>query len=159
MTQARTNSASRTIVAYTGEGDRYAAVRRRAVDMARETGATVVFYDADAASPLASPLPTNWSAEGTDMEVPARLEPDDLDAAGRGALADEVRNARAEGVEAYGWLPSGSDARDLAVYAEEIGAERILVPADLDDPDLVDRLRGRSADEAREAARVPVEAV
>jgi nucleotide-binding universal stress UspA family protein len=159
MTQTRPVRTGRTIVVYSGEGDRFEGVRRRAVELARESGATLVFYDADAASPFESPLPTNWSAEGADERIPNRLEPDDLDAAGRGSLADQVRQARADGVEAYGWLPSTADAHDLAKYAEEVGADLILMPAELKDPGLVDRVRGRTAEATRDAARVPVEVV
>lgn len=159
MTQGRPARTSRTIVVYSGEGDSYEGVRRRAIELARESRATLVFYDADAASPLESPLPTNWSAEGADDRIPNRLEPDDLEAAGRAAIAQQVRQARAEGVEAYGWLPSGADAQDLAKYAEEVGADLILMPAELKDPGLVDRVRGRSTKATREAARVPVEVV
>jgi nucleotide-binding universal stress UspA family protein len=158
MNQARART-DRTIVVYTGEGERYEGVRSRAVERARETGSTLVLYDADAASPFESPLPTNWSAEGADKRIPKRLEPEDLEAAGRGDLAGQVREARAQGVSAYGWLPSGADAEDLTSYAEEIGADLILVPAKLDDPSLVDRLRGRTTEAARETARVPVEVV
>jgi nucleotide-binding universal stress UspA family protein len=159
MSQTRPARTGRTIVVYTGESDRYEGVRRRAVERARETGATLVLYDSDAASAFESPLPTNWSAEGAEDRIPKRLEPKDLEAAGRAGLAEQVQAARAEGVQAYGWLPSSAGADDLTSYAEEVGADLILMPAELDDPDLVDRVRGRTTDAAREKARVPVEVV
>ncbi len=159
MSQTRPARTGRTIVVYTGEGDRYEGVRRRAVERARESGATLVLYDADAASAFESPLPTNWSSEGTDDRIPKRLEPDDLEAAGRGGLAGQVREARSEGVQAYGWLPSSADADALATYAQEVGADLILMPAELEDPDLADQVRGRTTEAAREKASVPVEVV
>lgn len=152
-------SASGPIVAYTGEGERFANVRRRAIELGREQGASVIFYDVDAASALASPLPTQWSAEGADDEIPKRLGPDDLAAAGRADLAAEVRRAREEGIEAYGWLPEDAGADDVAEYARTVGASRIIMPAELEEPGPVDRLRGRSTDETRDETSVPVEVV
>jgi hypothetical protein len=146
------------IVAYTGEDGRFIAVRERAIELARERGAGLLLYDGDAASPFSSPIPTNWSAEGTEVHRD-RLEPDDLDAAGRASLARQVREARDAGVEAWGWLPTEADTRDLAAYAESQRASLILVPDELEEPGLLDRLQGRSAERAEETTRVPVEVV
>jgi hypothetical protein len=56
----------RTVIAVTGEDDRFGPVRLAAVDRAQSEHATLILYDLDASeSPLESPLPTEWSAEGT----------------------------------------------------------------------------------------------
>ena len=146
----------RTIVAVTGEGDRYAAVRSRATALAAGAEATVILYDIDAAAPLESPLPTQWSADGERETFGDRLGPDDLDAAGRAALATQVRGLRSMGIDAWAWLPSTPDGADLAGYAEHQDADVILVPEELEHPGLLDRLRGAGADHTRETTPIPV---
>jgi hypothetical protein len=108
-----------TIIAVTTEDDRFAAARRAAVEQAREERATLVLYDIDAGGdPLESPLPTKWSAEGTDRRIGDRLGPNELEAAGRGAIARQVLEARRQGVDAWGWLPPHASPKALREYAE-----------------------------------------
>jgi hypothetical protein len=123
--------APRTIVAVLGEDDRYDALRERALERAREDHATVIFYDLDAGrDPLESPLPTEWSAEGTEEAVSDRLGPDELEAAGRHVIAEHVRAARSEGLDAWGWLPEHDDKDTLTAYADDLVDPLILVPDD-----------------------------
>jgi hypothetical protein len=125
----------RTIVALTREDDRDRAVRRVATERAREAHAILILYDLDAGrDPLESPLPTEWSAEGTEEAVTDRLGPDELEAAGRHAIAEQVRTARDAGVDAWGWLPERDDGRTLAAYVEALPDPLVLVPPD--EPDL-----------------------
>lgn len=131
-----------TIVAVTAEDGAHEAVRKRAVQVARLAKSTVILWAVDAPpSPLESPLPTAWSAEG-EVELGDRLGPNDLIAAGHEALARQVGELRRDGVDAWAWLPESSDATDLATYATELGASLILVSnadrdliADLHDAD------------------------
>ena len=125
-----------TIVAVTGEDDRFDAIRSRATALAAGTGSTVILYDVDAAGMFASPVPTAWSGEGEkelmdDEASGDRLDADALDTAGRGAVARQVRAMRSMGVDAWGWLPTKGDATDLAAYATRLGATLVLVPGDL----------------------------
>jgi hypothetical protein len=125
----------RTVIAVTGEDDRYSEVRKAALDLAGAERATLILYDIDAvASPLESPVPTGWSAEGTEEDVADRLGPQELEAAGREAIARQVLAARAEGVEAWGWLPSDAGRDALIEYAAGQPGARIFAPDD--DPDL-----------------------
>ena len=136
-----TRPTTRTIVAVTGEDDRYAAVRSRASALAAGGQGTVILYDLDAGGLFASPVPTGWSGEGerelTDEEAGPRdrLDPDELDTAGRGAVAEQVRQMRSMGVDAWAWLPTSKDAADLAAYAQRQGATVVLVPPDLEADD------------------------
>ncbi|MGH9884266.1 MAG: hypothetical protein ACREBE_01980 [bacterium] len=119
----------RTVIAVTGEDDRFEAVRRAAIARAREERATLILYDLDAVeSPLESPVPTAWSAEGTAEEVSDRLGPAELEAAGREAIADQVRKARDQGLDAWGWLPSDAGRAALIEYAANQPGARVLVP-------------------------------
>jgi hypothetical protein len=125
----------RTVIAVTGEDDRYAPVRRAAIDRAKAEGASLILYDIDAStSLLESPLPTGWSAEGTDEKVGDRLGPEELEAAGREPIARQVLEARGHGVDAWGWLPSDKGREALLEYATREPGARLLVPEN--DPDL-----------------------
>jgi hypothetical protein len=128
----------RTVIAVTGEDDRFGPVREAALHRALSEHATLILYDLDASeSPLESPLPTEWSAEGTEDEVGDRLGPDELEAAGRAAIAEQVREARARGVDAWGWLPNAADRDELVAYASRQPGAHVMVP-DGDDGSLED---------------------
>jgi hypothetical protein len=156
---------SPVIVAVTGEDDRFAAVRSRATAMAAGSESTVILYDIDAAGIFASPVPTEWSGEGQEQLVEEeasgeRLDADALATAGRAAIAEQVRSLRSVGVNAWGWLPVKKDAAELAAYAERQGASVVLVPPDLQQPSLVDRVLGNEgADQANRESRVRFEVV
>jgi hypothetical protein len=123
--------APRTIVAVVGEDPRYEPLRRLAERRALEDHATLIFYDLDAGrDPLESPLPTEWSAEGTEEAVADRLGPDELEAAGRHAIAKDVRSARTTGIDAWGWLPEHADKATLRAYADDLVQPLIIVPDD-----------------------------
>jgi hypothetical protein len=128
-----------TIVAVAGEDDRFDHVWRRGVELARERGASLILFDVDAKpSPLEDPLPTGWSADGEEEQYAEGeregkpLTISDLEAAGRGPLADRVREARGAGVEAFGWLPDKVGADALGEFAELKHAALVVVPDDDD---------------------------
>jgi hypothetical protein len=149
-------SSGRTIVAVTGEDDRYARVRSRASAMAAGNPSTVILYDLDAAGVFSSPVPTRWSGEGEQELTPERMGPEELEAQGRKPLADQVRDLRSVGVDAWAWLPTSKGAEDLTAYAERQGADVILVPPDFEQPGLLDAVRGRDPDEARQQTSIPM---
>jgi hypothetical protein len=153
------NVAPNCIIAYTAEDDRYAQVRVAAEEQARESGATLILYDIDAASPFSSPLPTAWDAEGDTELFPDRLAPEDLERAGRHEIAAQVRDARQVGVEAYGWLPSKKGADGVAEYADQQNCDLIMVPADLEGPGVLDRLRKATLGELVKDTSRPVAVV
>ncbi len=138
MDQPRPRPAA--IVAVTTDDDRHAAVVNRAAAVARDAGSTVILWDRDAAvSPLESPLPTDWSGDGEQQQFGDRLGPNDLMAAGREPIARQVGQLRQDGIDAWGWLPSRTDAEDLARYAADQHADLVLVSSD--DADLIGDLR------------------
>ncbi|MEX0784496.1 MAG: universal stress protein [Dehalococcoidia bacterium] len=149
------------IIAYTSEDGRYNAVVEAAEEAARAAAARLILFDADAASRVSEPLPSNWSGEGArDLFDRDALSPDELEAAGRHAIAEQVRHARDQGIQAFGWLPKSKDADAIAAYAEREGADLIVLPSALEDPGLMGKLRGEaSVQEAAEKAHRPLAVV
>jgi hypothetical protein len=123
------------VVAYTTGDDQHPAVRLGAVDHAREHGCTVILYDADAASAIAEPMPNQWGSEGEGRGLGDRLDPEDLTFLGREPLATQVQEARAGGLQAYGWLPKDHGPGALASYAQDQGAHLVFVPDELETMD------------------------
>jgi hypothetical protein len=118
-----------TIVAVTTEDDRLREVRKEAIERALREHATLILYDLTAGEdPLESPGPTEWSAEGTAEGIGDRLGPDELEAAGRAAIAQQVQDARDRGLDAWGWLPGATDEKTLLAYAADQPDPLVLMP-------------------------------
>lgn len=126
-----------TIVAVVNDEEAADPVVQRATELGFERSARVVLYDVGArASPLESPLPTEFASDGPDRAAPQMLTAADLEAAGQGPLARRVRALVEAGIEAYGWLPDTDKAEDLTAYARAIGASGVIATPDLDpDPE------------------------
>jgi len=152
-TSAPTRERGATVIAYTTEGDEHAAVRLASVQHARDHGCTVVLYAADAASAFEEPLPNQWASEGEDKRFGDRLTTADLEFLGRQSIADQVREAEAGGVDAFGWLPKDHGPRALADYARQQGAHRVFVPDELETIDEVSSLLAGEADAVDELKR------
>jgi hypothetical protein len=60
----------------------------------------------------------------------ASRRPSGIASARTGPIADQVRRARADGLEAWGWLPARDDRETLVAYALDQPAPLIVVPAD-----------------------------
>lgn len=123
------------IIAVTAEDDRYRHARLAGVRLARAERLSLVLYDIDAASLFNEPLPSGWSAEGSAEQYGSRLTSDQLERLGRRPIAQQVSEAEADGVEAYGWLPTSHGPDALADYAREQGARTVVVPAEQEDCD------------------------
>ena len=129
----------RTIIAVTAEDDRHAMVVDRAAGLAIQTNATVILFDLDAdIGASARPFPSARSGDGDEERFGDRLDPNDLEAAGRRSLADQVRVMRAAGIDAFGWLPPTPNADSLVECAARQGAELVLLSTD--DAGLIDAL-------------------
>ena len=120
-----------TVIAVTGDDDRYESVRQKAADLAGTAKQALILYDWDAPTLFGDPLPTWWSGEGSEGMFSRRLDEKHLRAAGRAGIADQVAEARQSGLEAFGWLPSEHGPGALATYALEQRASTIVVPAAL----------------------------
>lgn len=133
------------VVAYIREDERYAPVSVAAIEAAHAAGAQLILYDADSASRMSEALPSTWSADNGERPFGDRLTPEELEGAGRNTLAEQVLDARARGIDSFGWLASTRGASDFLAYAEAQGADLLVVPEDLHDEGLFARLRGAPA--------------
>jgi hypothetical protein len=119
------------VIAVTADDDRYVSSREAAINLAAREHAELILYDWEAPMLLGDPLPSVWSADGTDEAVPDRLDEEALEAAGRDAIARQVTAAKALGVEASGWLPSVRGAEALLKYAMDHHAIAVVAPPDI----------------------------
>lgn len=122
-----------TIVAVVNDEAVADPVVQRVTELGFERGARVVLYDVGAtASPLESPLPTEFASDGPDRGAPPLLTADDLEAAGQAPLARRVRALSEAGIDAYGWLPETDKPDSLIDYARSIGATDVVTSPELD---------------------------
>lgn len=135
-------TASSPVVAVTADDDRYATTRREATRFAKESRARLVLYDWDAATVLGDPLPSEWSGQGAQNDLPPELTIANLEAAGRDGIARQVADAQREGLEAAAWLPSKPGADALLAFARERGAGTVFIPADLKSTGLLEHVSG-----------------
>ena len=152
-------AAAGAIVVVVVEDDRYAPALRRATELASKRGEPLILYAWDAPSFLSEPLPTWWSSDGWGHQFPDRLDADQLETAGRGLIAAQVKRAAETGVEAFGWLPSDHGPGGLADYASKQGASIVVVPRDLTELHGLDALingTARPADELVERVAAAV---
>ena len=145
-------ASARLVVAYVSEDGELDHVRDAALDFGRR-GARVILYDRDSASAFSDPMPNQWASQAEGAQFHDPLSDQELVKLGREPFARKVAAAREAGVDAWGWLASDHGTDALVAYARDHGADLILLPADLEDPDLGERLKGETVDKAVEEAQ------
>jgi len=135
----------RCIVACTDDTGRYAATVAAAGERAKGSGASVILYDVAAPSAFTDARPNIWAGEGEREAYDHPLDPVELEKLGRHDFAMQVHQLRQQGIDAYGWLPESSGGAALAAYAARQGADLVLVPAEIDQPDYLTVGDGASA--------------
>jgi nucleotide-binding universal stress UspA family protein len=145
-------AAARLLVAFVSEDAELDHVRDAAVDLARQNRARVILYDRDAASSFSDPLPNQWASQAEGAQFGDPLSDQELVKLGREPLARKVAAAREDGVDAWGWLPGEHGTDAMVDYARDRGADLLLLPAELDEPGLGERLKGETVAKAVEEA-------
>ena len=144
---------ARLLVAYVSEDEELDHVRDAALEVGARSGAKVILYDRDSASAFADPMPNQWGSQAEGAQFGDPLSDQDLVKLGREPFARKVTAAREAGVDAWGWLASDHGTDALVEYARGHGADLILLPADLEEPGLAERLKGETVDKAVEEAQ------
>ena len=126
-------------VVCTDETGRYDASVEKALQRAEEAGAKVILYNVTApGSAFSDPRPNEWAGEGAKEEFERPLDPVALERLGRHEFALQVKSARDRGVDAWGWLPEKFGGDTLAQYAAQQNADLVILPADLDQPEITE---------------------
>lgn len=139
----------RCIIACTGSGGAFARVQDVAISQAKSTGARVIFYDVTHDGQMTDSRPNFWAGEGEAELYDRPLDPVAIEKLGFHDLAVLVQRARAEGADAFGWLPNDTGGTGLAEYARREQADLVLLPAGTEETArYVDDLRAAEADGA-----------
>jgi nucleotide-binding universal stress UspA family protein len=142
---------ARLLVAYVSEDEELDHVRDAALEIGRH-GARVILYNRDSASAFSDPMPNQWASQAEGSQFGDPLSDQELVKLGREPFARKVAAARKAGVDAWGWLASDHGTDALVAYARDHGADLILLPADLEEPGLTERLKGETVEAAVEEA-------
>jgi hypothetical protein len=145
-------AAARLLVAFVSEDDELDHVSDAAVRVARRNHARVILYDRDAASVFSDPMPNQWASQAEGDQFGDPLSDQELVRLGREPIARKVAAARQDGVDAWGWLANDHGTDAMVDYARGHGADLLLLPAELDEPGLADRLKGETVAKAVEEA-------
>jgi len=132
------------VVAATDDGadPTYQATRQAAFAVAAREGARVVLFDRSPelylVDPYEPPRPNGRRPRSSllNQRTASRL--------GRSYLAEQLAEARQLGLDGAAWVARGHGPDALAAACQVLEAERVVLPAALADPPLVDRVRGHT---------------
>ncbi len=142
------DSDSGTIVALVDEQRDLEYVLAAAIEMAAgEPGTRLILFDANGAL---------QPADRPGESAGSLYSPDDLERIGRAEIARQVRDARARGIETWASLFPEPGIEPLMEFARSEGADVVLLPEELGDPIVLERLRGDAPVDAEVSATVSV---
>jgi anti-sigma factor RsiW len=119
----------------------YQATREAAFAVAAREGARLVLFDR---SPELYLLDPYERARGNGGPRSSLLSQRAASRAGRPYLADQLAEARQLGLDGAAWVARGHGPDALAAACEVLEAERVVLPAVLATPPLIDRVRGHT---------------
>jgi anti-sigma factor RsiW len=132
------------VVAATDDGldPAYRATRQAAFAVAARDGARLVLFDRSPELYLVDPYePARGNGGGPRSSL---LSQRTAGRAGRPYLADQLAEARQLGLDGAAWVARGHGPEALAAACQVLEAERVVLPASLAAPPLVDRVRGHT---------------
>jgi Putative zinc-finger len=132
------------VVAATDDGldPAYQATREAAFAVAARDGARLVLFDRSPELYLVDPYePARGNGGGPRSSL---LSQRTAGRAGRAYLAEQLAEARRLGLEGAAWVARGHGPDALAAACEVLEAERVVLPATLAAPPLIDRVRGHT---------------
>ena len=132
------------VVAVTDDGldPAYQATRQGAYAVAAREGARVVLFDRSPELYLVDPYEPARGNGGRPRS--SLLNQRSASRLGRPYLADQLAEARQLGLDGTAWVARGHGPAALAAACEVLDAERVVLPASLVSPPLIDRVRGHT---------------
>jgi hypothetical protein len=118
-----------------------------AVKLASDRDSRLILYDIDAPAMVTTSTPLEASEVNDDP-----LNASELDHLGRWELAKQVKTAREQGIDTWGWLPDSAKPQALVDYLEALGAATVVVPRHMTDQTWYQRLQGLTSAHIQEAA-------
>ena len=139
---------SGTIVALVDEQRDLGYVLAAAIDMASGVpGTRLILFDASGAS---RPDDREGRTGGF------LYSPEDLEQLERPEIARQVRDARARGIDTWASLLPVPGLEPLMEFARSVGADVVLLPEELGDPIVLERLRGDAPVDAEVSATTSI---
>jgi Putative zinc-finger len=133
------------VVAATDDGldPAYQATRQAAFAVAAREGARVVLFDRCPELYLIDPYERARRPNGRGPRI-SLLSRRTAGRLGRPYLAEQLAEARQLGLDGAAWVARGHGPDALAAACEVLDAERVVLPATLATPALIDRVRGHT---------------
>ena len=119
----------------------YQATRQAAFAVAAREGARVVLFDRSPELYLVDPYER---ARGNGGPRSSLLSQRTASRVGRAYLAEQLTEAERLGLDGAAWVARGHGPSALAAACEVLDAERVVLPATLATPPLIDRVRGHT---------------
>jgi hypothetical protein len=120
----------------------YQATRRAAFAVAARDGARVVLFDRSPELYLVDPYERAGGNGGRPRS--ALLNQRTASRIGRPYLAEQLAEARQHGLDGAAWVAAGHGPDALAAACDVLEVERVVLPAVLAAPPLIDRVRGHT---------------
>ena len=134
-----------------GSTDDHLPVREAGLRAAESDGARVVLFDRTSESTLTDPYPVGaWSPEDDAVSPTSKLDPETLEGLGRTYLAEQLREARGRGLDAYAFLGEGTGAQSVQEAVERFSPTLVFLPESMDHKGLVGKLRGDTLEKVRD---------
>jgi hypothetical protein len=121
----------------------YQATRQAAFAVAAREGARVVLFDRSPELYLIDPYQHSGDGDGG-RRWSSLLNQRTASRLGRPYLAEQLAEARRLGLDGAAWVARGHGPDALAAACEVLDVERVVLPATLAAPPLIDRVRGHT---------------
>ena len=135
-----------------GKDQQMSNIRKDLIPFAIGQEAALILYDISAASYLVNPYPNSQAVE----ELNRPLSTMDLALLGRQYLIDQIDHLDQHGVCAGAILPTGHGFATLGSWAEQENIDLVVIPEQMVQPGLFDRIKGYSLNKLLDNTKIPV---
>ena len=138
----------------------YTTTRRAGLELAKRDGAAVLLYDRASESYLTDPYPVGpWSPEDDAVSEHTELDRQMLENLGRHYLVEQWTEAEEQGLQVRAHLARGAAAEALVDAVSRYQPDLIILPEEVTDASLAERVTGNTLDKFRKSVDVEVRLV